>query len=63
MMNRIMIVAAALLAAVNINAQYATKDRRAIRAYEEAANYYEFSKWSAALNSLEIAKRSDPKFT
>lgn len=62
-MNRIMIVAAALLAAVNINAQYATKDRRAIRAYEEAANYYEFSKWSAALNSLEIAKRSDPKFT
>ena len=40
MMHRIILITLAVLATVDINAQYASKNKRAIRAYEEADNYY-----------------------
>ncbi|MCR5697293.1 MAG: OmpA family protein [Marinilabiliaceae bacterium] len=63
MMHRIIIITLAVLATADINAQYASKNKRAIRAYEEAVNYYEFGKYTAALNGLNTAKLLDPNFT
>ena len=62
-MRRLIFTLIAVALTAELSAQYSTNNKKAIRAYEEAAGYYEYDRYTPALMSLETAKAADPKFT